>query len=511
MRVLLSWIGAQDPWIGPGGRTAGKLQHFDTVRPDGARDGPILSFLGHADRFDVLYLLVDPSIAETGAVEALGQELVTRHPGLKVLFKHVPIDDPRAYDPLYRHMLAACKEASDSHGTEADYNIFLSPGTPQMHAIWVLLSKTLFLATTWQGSDQPGRPRAEVAKIPFDIEAQIIEPARQEATAAPPDLGSIGFIYQSPKTAQILEMLVRVARRTDLPILIIGERGTGKELLARIAHQKGQRPNGPFVPLNCSALPEQLAESELFGHRRGAFTGANCTKPGVFEVAQGGTLFLDEIAELALGTQAKLLRVLQEKAVRRLGDNNELSVDFRLVAATNRDIRTMVTENTFRADLYDRVNGVTIQIPPLRERSEDIAPLIEHFLQVANKGARLKKIRGARLAPGASTRLLRHSWPGNVRELAVTIERLVGMADGGTIKTRDVDQALLQSSGGLGTLASIDADLRPGRGTDDILEDVKRELYRQAQHKWGNQPRIATALGITQQAVSQRKKHLGLR
>jgi DNA-binding NtrC family response regulator len=511
MRILLSWIGAQDPWIGTGGRTAGKLQRFTQLRPDGAADGPILSFLDHSERFDILYLLSSPAIAETGAVDAIRQELITRHPALNVLFRHVPIDDPRCYDLLYHHVRAICQEAADSHGPEADYNILLSPGTPQMHAIWVLLCKTWFPGyTPWQGSDQPGRSRAEVVHIPFNIEADIIEPTRREATATPPDLGSTGYIYQSEKTGQMLERLLRAARRTDLPILILGERGTGKELLARIAHERSQRANGPFVALNCGGLPEQLADNELFGHKRGAFTGADRDRPGLFEAAQGGTIFLDEIGNLALGTQAKLLRVLQEKHVRRLGANSEIVVDFRLVAATNCDVRAMVAEGQFQADLYDRLNGVTIQVPPLRERPDDIAPLIDHFLKLANEKTTPQKMRRVRLAPGARASLLRHTWPGNVRELGFTIERLAAISDNQTINSKDIEDALSQSPASLWTLSGIDANLRPGRTIDDVLVDVEKDLLRQAKDKYQTQTRIGSALGITQQAVSGRKKRLGL-
>jgi transcriptional regulator with PAS, ATPase and Fis domain len=323
-------------------------------------------------------------------------------------------------------------------------------------------------------------------------------------------LGSTGYIYQSEKTGQMLERLLRAARRTDLPILILGERGTGKELLARIAHERSQRANGPFVALNCGGLPEQLADNELFGHKRGAFTGADRDRPGLFEAAQGGTIFLDEIGNLALGTQAKLLRVLQEKHVRRLGANSEIVVDFRLVAATNCDVRAMVAEGQFQADLYDRLNGVTIQVPPLRERPDDIAPLIDHFLKLANEKTTPQKMRRVRLAPGARASLLRHTWPGNVRELGFTIERLAAISDNQTINSKDIEDALSQSPASLWTLSGIDANLRPGRTIDDVLVDVEKDLLRQAKDKYQTQTRIGSALGITQQAVSGRKKRLGL-
>jgi len=510
MRILLSWIGAQDPWIPPEGRRAGKLQRFSDVRPDGASDGPILSFLHHSQLFDVLYLLTDPAISATGAVEALLQELTKRHARMKLELRHVPIDDPRAYDQLYPHMRAICKEAADSHDPDAEFNILLTPGTPQMHAMWILLSNTSFNALLWQGSDQPGRSRSERVNIPFNIETEIIEPTRLEAMAALPDLGSTDFICRSAKMRQATETLLRATTITDLPILLLGERGTGKEVLARIAHYKSPQANRPFVALNCASLPEQLADSELFGHRRGAFTGADRDRPGLFEVAQGGTLLLDEIGELPLGTQAKLLRVMQEKRVRRLGATDEIVIDIHLLAATNRDIRTMVAEKAFRADLYDRLNGVTIQVPPLRERLEDIDPLIDHFLAIANRDAASRQQKQAQLTTTARRRLLRHSWPGNVRELDMTIKRLVALAVAGKINVTDVQRELTRASIPLSTLAHIDAELRPGRGRKEIVEDVERELYKQAAQKYGIQTRIGAALGITQQAISGWKLKLGI-
>lgn len=509
MRVLLSWVGAQDPWKPIGGRTTGKLNRFGVDRPADVADGPILSFLSSAEPFHTLYLLCDPRIEGTGAVEALSEHLRLSHPHLKVYVKRLPIEDPRSYDPLYRHMRAVCETAAELHGPTADYNIFLSPGTPQMHAVWVLLCKTVFPATAWQASDQAGQARAEIARIPFDIEAEIVEPTRRDAAATPPDIKSTGFVYASSHTGKMLETLLRAARRSALPILILGERGTGKEKLARLVHQEW-RPSGPFVPLNCACIAENLVESELFGHRRGAFTGADADKPGLFETAQRGTVFLDEIAELPLPMQNKLLRVLQEKSVRRLGTDREMPVDFRLVAATNRDLRAMAAQGQFRPDLYDRINGVTIQVSPLRERVEDLPPLIDHFLQLANKASNSRPNCTVRLAPNARAVLLRHSWPGNARELENTIGRLVALSEGPTIKASDVRQAISQSCARPVTLANIDADLRPGRDIDSVLADVERELLRQAKHKYGTQTRIGAAFGITQQAVSERQKRLGL-
>jgi transcriptional regulator with PAS, ATPase and Fis domain len=229
------------------------------------------------------------------------------------------------------------------------------------------------------------------------------------------------------RAMQEVYRLIDLAAPTAAPVLIAGESGTGKELVARSLHQLSPRGKGPFVAVNCSAIPETLLESEIFGHEKGAFTGASERRAGCFELAHGGTLFLDEIAEMAPATQAKFLRILQEGSVRRLGGKAEMQVDVRVVAATNKDPLKAMQEGTFREDLYYRLNVLTITLPPLRERREDIPLLIQAFLEEFN-GKYQRRIKA--LDEAAQQLLLEHAWPGNVRELRNTIERAAITCEG---------------------------------------------------------------------------------
>jgi len=228
---------------------------------------------------------------------------------------------------------------------------------------------------------------------------------------------------------------VERAAASDATILLGGESGTGKEVLARFIHRASRRASGPFIAVNCAALPGELIESELFGHERGAFTGAARAKPGKVELASGGTLFLDEVGELALPAQAKLLRVLQEHEVERVGATAPVKVDLRVIAATNRDLATAIAERDFRADLFYRLNVVPVTVPPLRDRRDDIAPLATHFL--ARIGRELGR-PGLRIADDAMDVLKAHAWPGNVRELGNVIERGVALSASDTIGRDDL-------------------------------------------------------------------------
>jgi DNA-binding NtrC family response regulator len=238
-----------------------------------------------------------------------------------------------------------------------------------------------------------------------------------------------GLVGESEALRWVLHQVDLVAA-TDATVLITGESGTGKELVARAIHERSGRRHGPLLTVNCAAIPEPLFESEIFGHARGAFTGAVHDRPGRFEAAQGGTLLLDEVAEVPLGAQAKLLRVLQEKEIERVGEVRPRKVDVRIVAATNRDLAAQVEARCFRSDLFYRLNVFPIESPPLRERREDIPLLAAHFVQAA---ARRLRIRRPRLTQGIVRQLMAREWPGNIRELESAIERAVILADGGEL------------------------------------------------------------------------------
>ncbi|MDJ0834896.1 MAG: sigma-54 dependent transcriptional regulator [Acidobacteriota bacterium] len=250
------------------------------------------------------------------------------------------------------------------------------------------------------------------------------------------------LVFQSERMRKLIETLDRVAR-LDTTILITGESGTGKELIMKYIHQNSSRADKPFVSVNCGALPESLFESELFGYEKGAFTGADKRREGLFESARGGTIFLDEMGEMPLQMQIKLLRVLQEKSIRRVGGTEEIPVDFRLVAATNRNLEKDVAEGNFREDLYYRINVVPVQLPALRERREDIFPLIRFFMEkfCAQCGEETKEIDGEAMAS-----LDTYRWPGNVRELENTIERIVALTPGTIIGVENLPPHIQNSS-----------------------------------------------------------------
>jgi len=246
------------------------------------------------------------------------------------------------------------------------------------------------------------------------------------------------IIGKSSSLQEVL-MLVRKVSNTDANILIRGDSGTGKELIARSIHTNSERRNRPFVPVDCASLPENLLESELFGHEKGAFTGAHVTRPGIFEYANGGTLFLDEIGELNITLQSKLLRVLQERQVRRVGGKRLLNVDVRFIAATNQNLENAIQENRFREDLFYRVNVITIPLPSLEKRKDDIPLLANHFLKHFSKGS-MNKVNG--ISKKAMEFMERYHWPGNVRELQNVMERAVSLTDSKMIVPEDLPEQL---------------------------------------------------------------------
>ena len=287
----------------------------------------------------------------------------------------------------------------------------------------------------------------------------------------------------------VYKMVDKVAA-SDAVVLIQGESGTGKELIAQMIHQRSIRANKPFVVINCATLQEALLESELFGHVKGAFTGAVESRIGLFEVADGGTLFLDEIGELAINTQAKLLRVFQSGEIRRVGDNKAVNVDTRIIAATHRDLAGEVKNGRFREDLYFRLNVITLSLPPLRDRLEDIPVLINYFLDNFCRN-RQKKI----LLPEAMTAMTQYHWPGNVRELKNTIERLVVMTEGNSISIEDLPENIR-------LVSSTTAE-----GTEVILSGVeKKHILKVLHEKQGNKTLAAEALGISLKTLYNKLK-----
>ena len=308
-----------------------------------------------------------------------------------------------------------------------------------------------------------------------------------------------GFVAADPKMIDALDTVHKVAP-TEATVVIYGESGTGKELVARAIHALSERSEGPFVSVSAGALPETLMESELFGYEKGAFTGATTAKPGRFELANGGTLFLDEIGDITPAVQVKMLRVLQERQFERLGGTRTIDVDLRVVAATNRDLQQLIAEGEFREDLFYRLNVVPVTLPPLRERPQDIPPMIAHFLE--KFGAEKRTISAE-----AMEALVTYSWPGNVRELENTIERILILAH-----SEEVDLSDLPSEVRMGDVAcrtdSGSIEL-PEKGLD--LEEVELDLVRQAlERTGGSMPKAAKLLGLTSKTLEARTTRLGL-
>ncbi|WP_300651446.1 sigma 54-interacting transcriptional regulator [Hydrogenophaga sp.] len=329
-----------------------------------------------------------------------------------------------------------------------------------------------------------------------------------------------GLIGRSPALLQALGELERVSQ-SQATVLLLGESGTGKELFARAVHLASGRHDQPFIKVNCSAIPDTLFESELFGYERGAFTGANTARAGWFEQANGGTIFLDEIGELPLAMQSKLLRTLQEGTLVRLGGTREVKVNVRLVAATNRDLARDVQAGQFRQDLYYRLNVIPIRLPSLRERREDIRALALHFVNRANQAHE----RNVHLAPEAMARLETHDWPGNIRELGNLIERLVLLTDHTRVTAVALERFMPESSPPApGAVTALD---RPGTSAppaaagpapDALVRDYQSANSHTAEHlrraldqHQGNQSRAAQSLGLTLRQFSYRLRKAGLR
>jgi transcriptional regulator with PAS, ATPase and Fis domain len=292
----------------------------------------------------------------------------------------------------------------------------------------------------------------------------------------------------------------RMVAPSSSPVLVEGESGTGKEVIARLVHAASPRSRKPFVAINCGAIPEALFESELFGHMAGSFTGAVRDKPGIFEIASGGVLFLDEIGDLALGLQAKLLRVLQENELRRVGDTRTSRVDVRIISATNRDLEEEMKHRRFREDLFFRVSVLKITIAPLRERREDIPLLARHF---AAKYARLQGRRPPEISSEVMRLFASYAWPGNVRELENEIQRLIAFSSDGEITGRHVSRRIKD--------LSLQEGARSPASLKQRLAVLERELIREALETYAwNKSRTARHLGLTRQGLHRKVRRFGI-
>jgi len=477
-QILLAWIGNTDLRSAAGAEDAGI--------------GPVAQAVD-AREFDRILLLSDHEASASGRFLAW----LEHRAKAPVEVLHAPLSGPTRFGEIYRACEAALRQAP-----AAALTFHLSPGTPAMAAVWIILSKTRFPAELIESSRQHG---VRTASVPFDISAEFIPDllrgtdARLRAASAerPPEAPEFDdIVHRSRVMARLVDRARRVAPRS-VPVLIEGESGTGKELFARAIHRASPRRDGPFVAVNCGAIPADLVESELFGHEKGAFTGAATARKGRFEAAGGGTLFLDEIGDLPAAAQVKLLRVLQEGEVTRLGAQRPVCVDARIVAATNRTLLDEVAEGRFREDLFYRVAVAVLKVPPLRERPGDVGLLVDHLLAQVNAESRAEPgFVEKRLSVGARNLLLGHSWSGNVRELLNTLRRAAIWSADAAITAEDVRDALLPACGRARSEV-LGRPLGGGFSLPRLVLDVERHyLERAMDETHANKTKAAALLGL---------------
>ena len=330
------------------------------------------------------------------------------------------------------------------------------------------------------------------------LQLENVQPRRALKRFALPNI-----VGKSERMQKVMDLITQVAP-TRATLLILGESGTGKELVAKTIHATSPRADRPFVPVNTGSMPVDLLESTLFGHVKGAFTSAIATKRGLFEVADQGTIFFDEIGTIGVETQAKLLRVIQEREFMRLGGTETIKVDVRILAATNADLRKLVQENKFREDLYYRLNVISIPLPPLRDRKEDVAPLAEHFLR---KYSHENGREGLRFSPEAMKMLMDYDWPGNVRELENTVERAVVLSSGPALGPDLLPEQFSQNHSGV--IRSFPAENLEGRSLFDIMEACERRIILEVLEKSGwSQTEAAERFKIPLSTLNQKIKRL---
>ena len=491
MNVLLTFTGFHDPYsIGLVG--------------DEQQAGPILSLVG-ARRFDRIVLFSTPTTEkQTVQTEA---ELNERHPSLEVQVLKVNLADPTDYSAIMRELRRHVADLLKSDG-DAEYYISVASGTPQMHACWVLLTS---------GGEIPAKilhvrpPRYVTSTSPMVSEVDLSGPEFPEVHGAicceastaymledhvglDTALQQLGIVGTHPSYVKALKMAAVVAEH-NTPALIQGETGTGKELIARLIHRMSGRDSDTFVPVNCGAMPENLVESLLFGHKKGAFTSATADQAGKFEQADGGTLFLDEIGELPVDLQPRLLRVLEDGIIDPLGAKKPKKVNVRVVAATNRDLDAAIEAKEFREDLYYRLSFSVIQLPALRDRPSDIPLLALHILEKLNRS--IKRVR--RISPEAMQRLQEHRWRGNVRDLENVLGRSMIMSTQDVLSADDL--LINDPRRKKDPLASL-PDPHEGFELDRYIKSVRKQMMLRAlELANGKQTGAAKLLGITPQAV----------
>jgi transcriptional regulator with PAS, ATPase and Fis domain len=485
MKLLVAWIGNAD------------LNAVQLQDPKGL--GPIASAVVALSFERILLLANQERAVVEGYIDWLRQRTVAI---IKV--QHATLTSPTEFGEIYSFASAEVQRELQSAGADCRLTFHLSPGTPAMAAVWIILGKTRFPAELIESSRERG---VRTASVPFEISAELVPDLLRQAdqrlsnlsVAAAPVTGSFGdIIYRSAPMQRLVAKAQKAARRS-VPILIEGESGTGKELLARAIHAESARSLAPLCVVNCGAIPVDLVESELFGHERGAFTGAAQQRIGFFEAANGGTLFLDEIGELPLRAQVKLLRVLQEGEVTRVGATGSRKIDVRIIAATHRDLVAEVADGRFREDLFYRLAVLVLKVPAVRDREGDLGPLIDGLLAKINEESRLEPgYVDKKLSSGGRNILMNHDWPGNVRELQNTLRRAAVWSDQQKMSASDIAEAVLPSPRAKAGRASLlDKDITNGIDLQKLISGVaKHYLLLGMETASGNKTKAAQLLGL---------------
>lgn len=483
MKILLTFTGSNDPYA-------------KSPVAGNERVGPILSLLA-ARKFDRVVLFATPSMASAteGTAAAISDA--------EVVVRPVHLPDPTDYLAILRELRRECS-AIRAEVPDAELFVSTASGTPQMHACWFLLTASGEIPATLLLVREPRHVTKDLPVvseiIPSSNDFPRVLPNRLASDEQDPlseldsALDSEGLIVDHPSMRKLAQSAAHIAP-TAASVLILGETGTGKEMFSRLIHTLSKR-RGRFIALNCGAIPGELVESTLFGHVRGAFTGAVSDQVGKFEQAHEGTLLLDEIGDLSLQAQVKLLRVLQDQRIEKVGSNSGRTVDVRVIAATNRNLLEEVKAKRFREDLYYRLCPITLTIPPLRERRAEIMRIATSLLERLNRSYR----RQRRFSPAALRRLINHPWPGNVRQLEGAISRAVILCESDLIEPDDFQLAEVESCSQL-------PQPYEGFQLDEFLDEARATLIDRAMEMaGGNQSLAGRYLGRTGAGISKSLK-----
>lgn len=472
-KSLISWIGGND---------------LDAVKNDHL--GPILRTLQEF-KFDEIHLLFNyPENVVESYITWLSSKI-----NLKIFQYKCDLSSPINFGEIYEHADLVLSKFNEQH---AFPEILLSPGTPAMQAVWILLGKTKYPTKFIQASLEQGVQNIE---IPFQIAAEYTpsiqklsnQSVQQLQNHNETDGGGLEDIKTQNPIIKAIKKQAAILSGFDIPVLITGETGTGKELFARAIHHNSTRAEKPFIAVNCGALPEELVDSLLFGHKRGAFTGAQQEHLGFFREADGGTIFLDEFGDLPAFAQVKLLRVLQEGIVTPIGSSQEIEINVRVIAATHKNLIGMIADGTFREDLFYRISVGVLNIPPLRDREGDLLLLADEILNAIKTKESL--LNNKYFSVSAKNIILQHSWPGNVREMQSTIMRAALWSTGDQINDMDLSNAIINKETKASELANQDI----GQGIDinnEISVFISNYIRKALSKSGNNKTKAAQLLGL---------------